>query len=313
MNDTRLYLDKVVLFEGLSHPGRASGTRKNARTLEVRLIGSLYVHLLDSDLSSLSCINTHHLVISSNKDTSLSFFENVSGSFYPLSNRPVKMKRCHQYKADVNAKCLVLATAHPCVLDVCVVPRRLEDELSSDFSVVDGVIVTNLPEEERQQVVSNLQSNALSLPLSSLIPAEPKTIRFTTLRYYLELTTAVTITDKVEEIYRYSPFSVKSVNGAPVQLLYSVRMKTAAGNAAVVKVSCIEGISYNAYSVLKTPTGEELTATHTGQIAAGTFNLPAGIVDVGLLFSTPYGFKGDLHDNPDTDLFSFDTFQLIIA
>lgn len=313
MNDTRLYLDKVLVFDGLSHPGRVAGTRKNARTLEVRLIDSHYIHLLDSDLSSLSCINTHHLVINSDKSTSLFFFENISGSFYPLSGRPLRVKRCRQYKVDVNAKCLVLATTQPCILNVCIVPRRLEDELSSDFSIVDGAIVTTLSQEERQRVVSNLQSNALTLPLSSLIPAEPKTIRFTTLRYYLELTTAVTITDKVEEIYRYSPFSVKSVNGSPVQLLYSVRMKTAAGDAAIVKVSCIEGISYNAYSVLKTPTGQELTTIHQGQIASGTFNLPAGIVDVGLLFSTPYGFKGNLRDNPDTDLFSFDTFQLVIG
>lgn len=314
MNDTRLYLSKVFLFEHLTNKSRAHSTRKTTKTIEARLIGDLFIHFLNSDLLSLPCDKTTGLSITSDRDTQAFLFENVNGTLYVLNK--MSLKKCRKYSSEVNSKCIVVATRDVCTLTIELCTRRFSHDLSSDF-VIDrsgdnAIIVPDLSSERLGEIRSNLLSSSIPLPLALLI-STPKSVRFTTLHYYHELTTAITLTDKVEEVHRYSPFSVKAGTGSIVELRFSVRMKTAAGDAAIVKVSCIESISYNAYSILKSTSGEELSSSHTGRIATGFFNIPSGTTDVGLLFSTPYGFRGDLNDDPDTDLFSFDLFMLTIT
>ncbi|CAH6421359.1 Hypothetical protein POVR2_LOCUS362 [uncultured virus] len=313
MNNTRLYVSEVRVLPGLDMRARVPRASKRGETIEILKSGDMFVHLFNIDLLALSVMHTYEISVLSNIDTRVVFYEKIDGTLYPLTSS--KVGPCRVTKKTLNVKWLALATERPCILQVKLTAQCFDHELSPSFELEETenglTIVPTASQESVDEIVSNLQSNSLSLPIASLLPTGSKSLQFSGIRYYIELDTAITLTDQVEEAYRYLPFSVKSSSGGSVELVYSIRMKLAAGNSAVVKVSCIESISHNSYSIIKSVTGENLTNEHVGTVATGSFFLPPGTVDVGLAISTPYGFRGNLNDDPDTDLVKFDIFQLV--
>ena len=313
MNNTRLYLGPVALLPDLPSQIESIPAPKQGQTIELKNVNGMFVHLLNIDLCTLSCMHTYELVVGSNCSTSIRFFENVNGRLYPLDEREHRVHKKCLYRCKLNAKCVVPVTSVPCVLQMRVTPVRWSSNLSSHFTVVSDVIVPTIPEEQVRDIVQNLTSKSITLPLIDIVPVPTRSVHFPSIRYYLDTTSAITITREVSELYRYSPFSVKANEGSLLQLHYSLRMKTSAGKSALVTIKCIESIANNAYAPLKGLDNNEISASHIGQIATGAFVLPQGAVDVGLLITTPYGFRGDLHDDPDMDLIKFDVFQLFLA
>lgn len=208
---------------------------------------------------------------------------------------------------DINFKRLVLVTNKECKLQVKIQPLPYVDSYAYlDYTLVNnraGHLVVKLPES---------LYTSRPIPRSLCSKAIPPSVNLTGFKYCLTMNSVLTVTEGIRKDLRYPPYSVKlpQVNGVTTTVKYKISVKTSEGERADVTVTCIESLSRNRYSILKDEQGNNILTKHLGCDLEGSFVLTRCPVDVGLHIYTPYGFSGDIGDNPNTDLVEFIDFTL---
>jgi hypothetical protein len=343
MNDVRMYLGKISVLDNIEVKPPKRIKSISARTLETKHIGNKYVHQFSQYLIASSCLYSYQVIIISDTKTQVRIYDKFEGNLYRLTQKALHLKknpeiltnsnniseytkvRCSKLWTTIvnnlNFKEIAIITKVDCRLNVIIRPIPYKENVPFKYSLVeqDGnyiispIFTSNISQELFDYQVLKYRMGALNfISPSPIIKNEQIDIK--NIQYYLNFSTVVSLTYNVDEQYKYPPYSVKVGNGTTgsAELSYSITMKPSAGSSADVKISCIESLSYNSYSILKDISGKELSANHTGNVATGSFILPKGIIDVGIHIYTPYGFSGDIGDNPATDLVHFDKFSLRI-
>jgi hypothetical protein len=343
MNDARMYLGKISVLNGIEVEPTKRPKSICMRTTHTKHMGNKYFHSFPQYLIASSCLYSYEVIIISNIKTQIRIYDKFEENLYRLTEKALQFKKngkmsiksphITDYKKGIcsevwsaivnnlNFKEIVMVTKDDCILNVIIRPVSYKENIPFEYSLIEQeghyiispIITNDIGQLFFDALLLKYQRQSLNYILSNPVVKDEQ-VDIKNIQYFLNFTTVVSSTYNVNEDYRYPPFSVKVGNGTTgsAELSYNIRMKTSAGSSADVKISCIESLSRDSYSILKDATGKELTASHTGELAVGSFMLPKGIIDIGIHIYTPYGFSGDIGDNPATDLVQFDKFSLRI-
>lgn len=288
-------------------------SKKTLHTEYVSKAGG-YVHYFRSSSCEIPCddvMYSHKVKVYSSSSTKLVAYTLTSPTTMHTAsdvyNKCIAMKVKSPIEFVVNYKRLVLVTSSECVLEVTIVPVTYVDNyIQLEYTLRntrDGHLTVSLPETwcVPRSIPRMLRSGSIT----------PVTMYYG-LKYCLSMNAMLTVTEDVPKDMRYPPYSVKlpQMSGIVSTLRYKISIKASEGNTAQVTVSCIESLSRNRYALLKDKQGGNIHNVHQGQLLEGTFTLTECPVDVGLHIYTPYGFSGDIGDNPDKDLASIEEFTV---
>ena len=174
-----------------------------------------------------------------------------------------------------------------------------------------------VPRKEFDELTEKIVNYSLRHSLRQELPFSkqlPETIDFGGyLNYYLNLSTIMTLSDKVDKKYKFSPYSVKlfGFGGIRCKVFYQIKVIAAAGEDANVMVTAIESLSEDTYTELRDLNGEILKRNHRGNLLSGEFELKEGCSDIGLHIYTPYGYGDDTKEDKYRDLAIFEKFEVV--
>lgn len=274
-----------------------------------------YVHYFQDNNCEISCsevLYSHRVKISTSCPTKLVTYTLTSPTTLHVAsdvhNKLIAKKFKSSWEFTANYKQLVLVTNKECKLHVTIVPVAYVDNYNSlEYTLTnrkDGHLTVKLP-------TSSCATKSIPRMLS---PGNaPDVTTYCGLKYCLSMNSILTVTEDVPKELRYPPYSVKlpQVAGVVSTLKYRIVVKASEGDNAHVTVTCIESLSRNRYAILKDIKGDNIHNTHVGQVLEGSLKLTLCPIDVGLHIYTPYGFSGDLGDNPDKDLATIEEFTLL--
>lgn len=277
-----------------------------------------YIHYFTNYNCEIPCNNvlySYKVSMCSSKCTKVLMYSLTSPTTMHLAynvynERVTTVLHKHAQDSIINFKRLVIVTSEDCVVQLTLtqVPHvnsyaLLEYTLKNSM---DGHLIVTLP---RSKCV-RYHIPRPCVPIRMSLGAKKTTYKG--IKYCITMNSLLTITEDLESSLKYPPYSVKlpQVHGSPLVLHYRIRVKASGGDSASVVVTCIESLSRSMYSILKDSKGNNISAQHTGCFLEGSLVLNGSPVDVGLHIHTPYGFVGDLGDNPDTDLVSILEFSV---
>ncbi len=281
-------------------------------------------HILSNDSIEYvmeSCLTAYKVKVRSNIKTKVRLYTIVKNKLYWLydiygDQAYAKLTPCTVKTFVISEKVLAIATDKPCFIEYKV--RKLDisilDSKLNKFILESGHLVIFKCVHRKDKLIKqkHFDHHSLTRYLADRSLEDAKDFKLTNIEYCINLASALSVTDNVENIHRYSPFSARltqSKNYIAV-LTYNIYTKPSAGDDAEITVTCIESISKNSYALLQGADGKPISAQITGTRLQGKFDLPIGCIDVGLHIYTPYGFSGDIGDDPNTDLIIFNLFKI---
>lgn len=275
------------------------------KTEHIRHVG--YVHYFRTNSWEIPCMNLMHsykFTVKSDKIcTAVAYTTSNQTTMYTASdlyNKHIVLSvNKHSTSFYVNFKRLALVSNIDCNLEITITPVKYIDSYRNlDYNLIDthdGHIAIMLP--------FNL-TTATSFPLHRMLwprTFTPPDVKYSNIKYSLNTSSALTITNDVDSNARYYPYSIKlpQLDGLVCKLKYKITIKA---SDALTVVTAIESLSHNSYSILKDIKGHAITNSHSSNVLEGEMILMPLPVDVGLHIYTPYGFSGTLGDDNDHTL-----------
>jgi hypothetical protein len=317
-------IKKPLQAESVTYPIAGAAIPKvfKSSTIKIRPIdGSMYLHHFRSKSTEIPCRNilyTYQVKVTTDSDCTLTAYVSTCqvkmhvGS--DIKNRPIVVDViAGRTKTFVlNFKRLSIVTDAVCKLKIKVTPiRYIDSYLDINYTLTnnrDGHLLVTLPRSNHNHVLPRVPMYRICSEYKSI----PHKSQYDNIKYTISLASALTITDLVDSLSKFPPYSIKlpQVSGITCTLNYRIVIKASEEDNAQVDVTCIEGLSGNRYCILKDVKGENICNTHTGQVLEGTFILYPLPIDVGLHIYTPYGFSGDLSNDMKEDLVKIEKFEL---
>ena len=263
---------------------------------------------------NVNCIFNYKITVMANSDTTITLYTVINDQLEWLetvedvyATAQLNKNRAHGFICKF--KSIVFVTSERCRLNIKIDPQKiiLLNKENYIFNNKRGHSIISVDEIDNISSIS--RKNGISRRLNKDIDAFEVSIE--RMKYYLNLSAILTISNSIDNEYKYLPYSIKLNQSSKHRaiLKYDIKLSPSAGDFAEITITAIESLSLDTYSIIK-DNDKGLIHSKVGCNVKGEFALPIGTLDVGLHIYTPYGFSADIGQDPNTCLAIFNNLSI---